>query len=217
MKERILVIAPHPDDEVIGCGGTMIEHKEKGDRVFVVYVTSGELYDDEISYGNSRRRRYGEAQGAAEVIGFEILDFSNIPARKVKENESIITDKIEMILRKLMPTTIYFPHNDEKDSDHIAVNQIVKEAYFRSKLKRGERPNYVKAKLCGYEVWTPIKDICELKNIEAYAEKKAEALNKYESQIESINYTSGIQGLNSYRGCFFGDCASAEVFTLILI
>ena len=48
MKERVLVIAPHPDDEIIGCGGTMAQHVEKGDRIFVIYVTSGELFEDEI-------------------------------------------------------------------------------------------------------------------------------------------------------------------------
>lgn len=83
MKERVLVIAPHPDDEIIGCGGTMAQHVEKGDRIFVIYVTSGELFEDEISYCISRRRRYDEAKEAADIIGFEILDFSNIPARRV--------------------------------------------------------------------------------------------------------------------------------------
>lgn len=49
MKERVLVIAPHPDDEIIGCGGTMAQHVEKGDRIFVIYVTSGELFEDEMN------------------------------------------------------------------------------------------------------------------------------------------------------------------------
>ena len=217
MKERVLVIAPHPDDEIIGCGGTMAQHVEKGDRIFVIYVTSGEIFEDEISYCISRRRRYDEAKEAADIIGFEILDFSNIPARRVRDNESAITDKLENIFRKLKPTSIYLPHDDEKDSDHIAVNSIVKEAYFRSKLSRGKDSNTVKAKLRGYEVWTPIKNISELNNIEDYANIKAEAIEKYKSQLVEIDYTLGIQGLNNYRGCFFGNCESAEVFTIIII
>ena len=44
MKERVLVIAPHPDDEIIGCGGTMAQHVEKGDRIFVIYVTKAKWF-----------------------------------------------------------------------------------------------------------------------------------------------------------------------------
>ena len=217
MNEIVLVVAPHPDDEIIGCGGAMLQHKRDGDRVFVIYITSGELFDDEVSYTASRKRRYNEAKEASKVIGFEILEFSNLPARRIKEKETEITDKIEMIFRKIMPTVVYLPHDNEKDSDHILVNEIVREAYFRSKLQRGNTINRVNARMLGYEVWTPIRDICDLVNLEDYVENKSAALNKYVSQLEGTNYTHGVQGLNNYRGTFFGSCMSAEVFTMIRI
>ena len=78
--QRILVVAPHPDDEVLGCGGTLLRHRRRGDRLAVVYVTDGRgrpaTRPDPEAYV---RRRRAETERAAAVLGVERLDWLGLP------------------------------------------------------------------------------------------------------------------------------------------
>jgi len=72
---NILVIAPHPDDETIGCGGALCLHAAKGDRVVVVFLTSGELGLKELAPAKAWQVRESEAQAAAKHLGITRLEF----------------------------------------------------------------------------------------------------------------------------------------------
>jgi len=72
---NILVIAPHPDDEAIGCGGSICLHVERGDRVVAVFLTSGELGLKHLSPAQAWGIREGEARCAARVLGLAGLHF----------------------------------------------------------------------------------------------------------------------------------------------
>lgn len=217
MKERVLVIAPHPDDEVIGCGGTLLQHIQCEDRVFIFYATSGELFDTVENYNDKCNIRNSEIDKMASIASFDIILQSEIPAREIREKYTVITKRLEKVLRKIKPTIIYLPHENETDFDHKLVHQITKEAYFLSKLHKNTCTNSVKATLLGYEVWTPMQAMYRLNNIELYADKKKQLINAYNSQIKDLDYADGMLGLNQYRGTFFGNCKYAEAFSNILI
>ena len=76
---NIMVIAPHPDDEAVGCGGTIRLHAERGDRVTAVFLTSGELGLPHLPPETACRIREDEAAVAAEVLGIAALSFLRWP------------------------------------------------------------------------------------------------------------------------------------------
>src|SRR5215203_5449897 len=76
---NVLVLAPHPDDEAIGCGGTLIRHAKQGDRVTAVFLTSGELGLKHLAPDLAWSIREREAQEAARVLGLADLRFLRCP------------------------------------------------------------------------------------------------------------------------------------------
>ena len=76
---NILVIAPHPDDETIGCAGTLCRHVAAGDRVAVVFLTSGELGLKHLPARKAWKIREAEARAAARLLGIARLDFFRLP------------------------------------------------------------------------------------------------------------------------------------------
>ena len=75
MPETVLIVAPHPDDEAIGCGGTICLHRQRGDRVHAVFLTSGERGLTGAAPEAARAIRESEARAAAGVLSLDRLDF----------------------------------------------------------------------------------------------------------------------------------------------
>jgi N-acetylglucosamine malate deacetylase 1 len=118
---NILVIAAHPDDEVLGCGGVMARHAAQKDQVHVLVVTRGvpELYAPEI-IDESRR----ELKAAHKLLGVAETHFLDFPAPRldmVPGHE--IADGIAGIIHQVKPETIYIPHGGDIHQDHRAVYQ----------------------------------------------------------------------------------------------
>lgn len=76
---NILVIAPHPDDEAIGCGGSICLHTSRGDRVAAAFLTSGELGLKHLPREKAWSVREEEARAAADVFGLRRLHFLRQP------------------------------------------------------------------------------------------------------------------------------------------
>jgi LmbE family N-acetylglucosaminyl deacetylase len=79
MPQSILVVAPHPDDESIGCGGTICLHHRQGDRVQAVFLTSGERGVANASSETAQAIREAEARAAGELLFLDRLDFLRLP------------------------------------------------------------------------------------------------------------------------------------------
>ena len=76
---NVVVIAPHPDDEAIGCGGSICLHHSRGDRVTAVFLTSGELGLKHLPADEACRIREAEARAAATILGIAAIDFLRLP------------------------------------------------------------------------------------------------------------------------------------------
>ena len=76
---NVLVIAPHPDDETIGCGGTLCLHQQRGDRVAVVFLTSGELGLKQLPRAKAWAVRETEGRAAAKILGLARAEFLRQP------------------------------------------------------------------------------------------------------------------------------------------
>ncbi len=121
MTERVLVIAAHPDDEVLGCGGVMARHAARGDEVGVLIATRGapDVFSDEhIS------RVQGEIHAAHAELGvsfFEQLEFLAPKLDTVPGHQ--LAGEFGRVIRAYAPRTLYIPHRGDIHGDHQAVYQ----------------------------------------------------------------------------------------------
>jgi N-acetylglucosamine malate deacetylase 1 len=201
---NVVVIAPHPDDEAIGCGGTIGRHTERGDRVVTVFLTSGELALKHLAREDAWRVREGEAMDAARVLG-------TAPPVFLRGNDWFLGDQIDVaasglrpVLKQEQPEIIYLPHSQEWHPDHRSAGAVVRVA-----LRYGTNAALA---LRTYEVWTPLPVYDHVEDITAVMERKLEAVRCYASQLSEFRYDRAVEGLNRYRGVLAGRCDWAEVF-----
>src|SRR5262245_2164773 len=109
---RVLVISPHPDDESIGCGGSMRKHVEEGDLARVVFLTSGEKGGHGRNEQETARIREREARTAAEILGIAEIDFFRLPDGAVRATRSAVM-RLRKSLSDWKPKIIYLPHEGE--------------------------------------------------------------------------------------------------------
>jgi len=204
MPANVLVVAPHPDDETIGCGGAVCLHANHGDRVFVAFLTSGELGLEHLPREEAWRIREAEAEAAAAVLGLAQLSFLRQPDWFVGENIEATARALCDILRREEPQIIYTPHVQEWHPDHQAALPVVRRAMSGFDIPTAE--------LLTYEVWTPLCRYDRVFDITAVMARKLRAVRCYRSQLEVFRYDRAVKGLNQYRGCLAARCRYAEVF-----
>src|SRR5579862_1543499 len=120
IMKRVLVIAPHPDDESIGCGGALWQHTSGGDCVIVVFLTSGELGLKHLPPEQAWRIREGEAEAAGKVLGVQRIEFLRYPDWYVCDRIAELSQTLIPILKRETPDVIYLPHAREWHPDHQA-------------------------------------------------------------------------------------------------
>ena len=115
--KKILVISPHPDDEAIGCGGTLSKHIADGDTVEVIFLTSGEKGGHGRPESETAVLREMEAQKAAEILKLSKIDFWRQSDGLFKATSGNI-EKLKTKIIKFTPDYIYAPHENEQHPDH---------------------------------------------------------------------------------------------------
>jgi N-acetylglucosamine malate deacetylase 1 len=203
---NVLVIAPHPDDETIGCGGALCSHAARGDRVSVVFLTSGELGLKQLPAARARSIRQAEARRAARILGLADLIFLGCRDWLLGEDIHGAAGRLRPILKEKKPELIYLPHRQEAHPDHQAAVVILTAALGRSSRRPAMR---------GYEVWTPLSEYDHVEDISRFMNLKLAALRAYRSQLTEFNYVRAVTGLNQYRGALAARTRFAEVFSRI--
>jgi LmbE family N-acetylglucosaminyl deacetylase len=206
MTQRVLIIAPHPDDESIGCGGTIRLHLERGDEVCVVFLTSGERGIPGASIKTACTLREAEAGEALHVLGVETRHFLRLPDLCVADHLDAGAEQLARLLVPTPPNVIYVPHPAEAHPDHAAALPLVWAALARIPDRRSA------VELRGYEVWTPLSPHDWAEDITAQMARKLRAVRCYRSQLVEFRYDRAVRGLNQYRGCLAARSRYAEVF-----
>lgn len=201
---NILVIAPHPDDESIGCGGAICRHTQSGERVVAVFLTSGELGLKNLPRQNAWQIREAEAEAAAKVLGIADMHFLRQPDWTLHEAIKPATTALAAVLVREQPQIVYVPHPREWHPDHQAAGVILSNSLFASGVSRPE--------IRGYEVWTPLGAYDVVIDISAVMDRKLEAIRCHVSQLREIDYAKAAQALNTYRGVVAARVQFAEVF-----
>jgi len=202
MSARVLVVSPHPDDEAIGCGGTLCGHADDGGELRVVFLTSGENGGHGVPPGEAGPRREKEAKRSAEILGIEHLEFWRYTDGGLTASRSVV-NRLRELLRSWRPDIVYAPHRDEMHADHRAASRIA----LRAASKLG-----LETRL--FEVWTPLSRMDAIVDISAHIDRKVAAIRAYESQCAALPFDEAFRGLARYRGEMFSwpEGAYAEVF-----
>jgi LmbE family N-acetylglucosaminyl deacetylase len=208
--ETVLVLAPHMDDEVIGCGGSLAQHVAKGARVTALFLTDGRhggaVPSDSAPVGAARPSltevRKLEAGQALSELGIRDIIFLDAVDNEVMQTPGLGSRLREQLLR-IRPDVVYLPFFLEEHPDHRATSYVLRDAVLGTGLK---------FRCIGYEVWTPLFPNCFV-NIDATVEMKKRALAHYRSQLSETDYLHMALGLNAYRSAALLDqCRFAEAF-----
>lgn len=200
----VVAIAPHPDDESIGCGGTLRMHADRGDRVVVVHLTSGELALNHLPREEAWAIREGEARAAAGVLGVARSLFLRGRDWYLQDDLDRLAGGVARVFEEERPSVVFVPHPREDHPDHRASF----ECYRRS----AETIEGFGATVFAYEVWSPLARYNHLINISDVMPHKLTAIRCYQSQLSCFQYDQAIAGLNRYRGVLHAGWVYAEAF-----
>lgn len=126
----VLIVAPHPDDEVIGCAGLIQQCLNNGQSVTVVILTGGDKSHEnccDLDENTIVENRRSLSRKAAGILGLPLknLYFLNYPDGSVAFEDSE-TDKLKQLIEDLRSDSIFIPHKGEGWSDHIEVGNILR-------------------------------------------------------------------------------------------
>lgn len=200
----VLVIAPHPDDEAIGCGGAVRLHADRGDRVVVAHLTSGELGLRDLPREQAWAIREAEALAAAEVLGVARSEFLRGRDYFLESDAEELAGRLTPILRQERPAVVFLPHASEEHPDHRAAA-----ACYRLAAEAGGAPPPT---VLAYEIWSPLARYNHLVDVSAVMPTKLATIRRYESQLTSFRYDDAIAGLNRYRGVMESGWEYAEAY-----
>lgn len=190
-KERVLVVAPHHDDEAIPCGGTLLLHARIGSTTHVVFATdSGGPSSDPAARTTLQRTRQAEAAAARGILGYTSAEELGFADGSLVREEAALEGRLEQTIRSFSPERILCPFPADSHADHqaaaIATSRAAAAADFRGDI-------------WAYEVWAALWPTVAV-DISAVVEAKEAAIACYASQLEDRDYVGAVLGLNRYRG-----------------
>ena len=215
---RVLVVAPHMDDEVLGMGGTIARHVSEGDDVYVCFVAH-RIYERKFD-AEKNTFEIQCALKAKEVLGYKEAEFFDLPDERLDACVQEVLIPLEAYADKIKPEVVYINHRGDNHQDHKAVFHTAMVAL------RPSVTSHVKRILC-YEVPSsteqspPFGDFAFLPNmyvdIEKYLKAKIEALHCYQTEKREFPHPrsdKGLEVLAMKRGSEIGFKA-AEAFVIV--
>jgi LmbE family N-acetylglucosaminyl deacetylase len=215
--ERIVVLAPHPDDETLGCGGTIRLLRKSGKQVKVLFLTSGDQADpsnpaSKIHHAEEHITDYSilrerEAMKALKILGVSDYEFLRFPDRKLNLHFESVIGRLLDIIKQYAADIIYSPSMIELNPDHRTTAALAMEIQKRS------RPGVAPVTLLFYEVTTPLRPNL-LIDITSTRDRKRKAVKKYKSQLRITDYLQFITSLNEVRTLTVREAGAVEAFWL---
>lgn len=216
---KILVIAPHPDDETLGCGGTLLKHKSKGDDVHWLIVTT---IAEELGYTKEKIEEQSlQIQKVREAYEFSSIYQCNFLTTTLDTVPvSKIVQKISSILLEINPNIVYLPYRRDVHTDHRIIFDAAS-----SSLKWFRCPSI--KRVLAYETLSETDMALNpdgnpfhpnvFVDISGFLEKKIEIMKIYHVELGSFPFPrseEAIRGLAALRGAASG-LKAAEAFMLL--
>lgn len=215
---RILIIAPHPDDEVLGCGGTIVKHVRGRAEVYLCIVTKA--YAPEWTELEIRKKRK-EVLRANEILGITKTYFLDLPTVKLDTiPQKELNKAISQVVDDVQPELLYIPHRGDVNRDHYLV--------FDSAIVAARpKPDLAVKKVLSYETlseteWAaPLVSDAFVPNvyvdISETLETKLEAMAAYKTELKEFPHPRSLEAISALakiRGASIG-VKAAEAFVLI--
>jgi len=182
-EKNVLIIAPHPDDEFIGLGGTILKLRENKCNIHIVYVTNGEPAERGL-------KRKEEAKVICESL-FLNATFLDAPADAIKLTDCVI-EKLSTIVKSLLPDIVFIPSFLDENDDHRRVSQLF--YYVMKKAK-----NFQIEHFAFYQVYNSFFGNRTI-DITDVASEKRKLINLYKSQVAKrdwAHYALSLNGVNT--------------------
>lgn len=209
--KRVVIIAVHPDDETLGCGGTILKHIKSGDEVSCIFITSGNTAQSEI------------ISNVAKMYNFRNVICFNLPENQLRDiSISDIISPLSSTFKEIEPQILYIPNRSDIHTDHRAVFEAV-----MSCTKSFRYPSIEKVLMC--EVisetdFSPSLLECAFTpnyyvDISKYYQRKMEILSLFDAELLPYPQTRNLDtmtALNRYRGSQIS-CEYAESFMVLKI
>lgn len=177
-QKNVLVIAPHFDDETIGCGGAICHHIENNANVTIVFLTDSKLGEPKIPEGGDMNAlRPEEARRALGHLGVLDMVCLNAPEQELVIPQQLVEGVRKTIIQR-RPEVIYLPCIFENHFDHVMANKVL------AKAARGLKNDF---RCRGYGVWSPFLPNVMI-DITGHVDKKRKALLEYQTQLGCIDY-----------------------------
>jgi LmbE family N-acetylglucosaminyl deacetylase len=132
LSKRALIFSPHPDDECLGCGGTILKKKQAGAVVKLIHMTDGSgSHPHLMSKQGLKAIRMIEARNAAKLLGVDDIFYLDFPDSALSENLASGSTRVAEILHREQPEEVFVPHRLEPNrqaADHNAATNIVMSA-----------------------------------------------------------------------------------------
>lgn len=216
---KVIVISAHPDDEVLGCGGTLLKHKANGDDIIWLIVTN--VFE---SHGFSKERvasRQEEIKKVADMFGFSSVHQLNYPTMSLDSTSlNTLIPKISEVFMEVKPEVIYVMNRSDAHSDHRITFDAV------AACTKSFRYPFIK-KVLMYECLSETEFAPALPekvflpnyyvDITNHFNKKIEITKVYASELGEHPFPrslKNIEALATYRGASVG-VNYAEAFQLI--
>ncbi|MEE6272584.1 PIG-L deacetylase family protein [Georgenia sp. MJ206] len=216
---RVMVLAPHPDDDVIGCGGTVIQSVRAGAHVTVVYVTSGDAGALTGTPQDVAATREAEALAACAVTGVARTHFLRQREGAIDVGRDLVAVLVGL-LRTARPDVVLLPHAADGHVDHVAAHHLGMRAVGGAAgpwfPEAGGDPHRTGTVL-GYEVWTPIAAPALVRDVTDAHAVRLRALAEHRSQVGDFAYEQFLTGLSAYRGAPLGRDRYGEAFDVLAL
>jgi LmbE family N-acetylglucosaminyl deacetylase len=219
MAATVLVLAVHPDDETLGCGGTLLKHKAQGDGIHWLIATT---ISEELGYSRQKvAERSQEIERVAKLYNFDGVHQLNLPPTGIDTLPmGELVQRFSRIIENIKPTTLYLASPFDIHSDHrVAFNAIysctksfrypyIQQIYLMETLSESEfSPPFLG------QTFTPNCFV----NISDFFEKKLEIAAIYHSEMGAHPFPRSpdtLKALAMYRGST-ANCQYAESFMLM--
>ncbi len=203
-RGRALILAPHPDDEVLGCGGAIMRHVADGDPVRVIICTDGAL-GLPPGHPDPLETRRQESRCAARLLGYGEPIFWDWPDRGLGYGEELL-NQIQEAIAAWQAELVYAPSCWEVHPDHLNLALACAEA-----IRHSARAS----QLVFYEVGVPLWPN-RLLDISGLSERKQQAIACFRSQLAQQDYGRQIAGLNAFRSYTLGpQVQAAEAYRVL--